>query len=207
MPNSRYRNAFFVLSVYTFDQLPEDNGIEVAFAGRSNAGKSSALNAITQNKRLARTSKIPGRTQAINFFEVDSQKRLVDLPGYGYASVPKQIKRQWQQLLMQYLERRKSLQGLVLIMDIRHPLKELDQQLLARAETAQLSTHILLTKADKLSRTAAFDTLNKLTKQLSNFKHPLSIQLFSATKKIGLDEALEVLNNWFYPHDNHTQPI
>lgn len=201
MTTSGYRNANFLLSVYALEQLPTDVGIEVAFAGRSNAGKSSALNTLTQNKRLARISKTPGRTQAINLFEIDPQRRLVDLPGYGYASVSKTLKQNWQRLLVQYLEKRTCLQGLMLIMDIRHPLKQLDQQLLSWAETAQLPTHILLTKADKLSQTAAANTLNKTAKQLSSFKHPLSIQFFSATKKTGAQEALQVLNHWFYPND------
>lgn len=205
MTISRYRNANFLLSAYSLGQLPTDIGIEIAFAGRSNAGKSSALNAITQNKRLARISKTPGRTQAINLFEIDPQKRLVDLPGYGYANVSKTVKQHWQQLLMQYLEQRTCLQGLMLIMDIRHPCKQLDLQLLGMAETTQMPTHILLTKADKISRSMAFNTLNQTAKQLSQFKHSLSIQLFSATKKTGVEEALQILDHWFYPNNVNQQ--
>jgi len=194
-----YRSAQFELSAAKLSQLPADEGMEVAFAGRSNAGKSSAINKICCQKSLARTSKTPGRTQLINFFTLDEHRRLVDLPGYGYAKVSEDIKRRWQQTMEQYLATRQSLQGLILLMDIRHPLKEVDQQLLSWSWSVGMPTHVLLTKADKLKRGAAQNTLLKVRKEISeNDPEGLtSMQLFSSLKGTGLDEAYAVLNDWF----------
>jgi GTP-binding protein len=146
-----YQQAQYFLSTHHFHQLPADVGREVAFAGRSNAGKSSAINAIVGQKSLARTSKTPGRTQQIVFFKLDEERRLVDLPGYGFAKVPLKVKEHWQQLLEKYLHTRESFQGLILMMDIRHPLTEFDQQMLLWCQLSNMPVHILLTKADKLS--------------------------------------------------------
>lgn len=193
-----YRGAHFETSAAKLSQLLADEGMEVAFAGRSNAGKSSAINRICCQKSLARTSKTPGRTQLINFFTLDEQRRLVDLPGYGYAKVSEDIKRRWQQTMEQYLASRQSLQGLVLLMDVRHPLKEVDQQLLAWSWNVGMPTHILLTKADKLKRGAAQNTLLKVRKEISE-NDPAglsSVQLFSSLKGTGLDEVYSVLDGW-----------
>ena len=154
-----FNTVEFLISAQTLKQCPDDRGFEVAFAGRSNAGKSSAINTLTRNKGLARTSKTPGRTQLINHFEIEPEKRLVDLPGYGYAKVPKAIKAKWDRNLAEYLQNRNSLSGLVLLMDIRHPLQDYDRQMLNWAAQAGLPVHILLTKADKLKRGPAMNSL------------------------------------------------
>lgn len=190
------RNAHFLISCELFSQCPEDSGQEVAFAGRSNAGKSSALNAITGQTKLARTSKTPGRTQLINFFSIDEERRLVDLPGYGFAKVPKAVKARWQRSLDQYLNERKSLQGLVLLMDIRHPMKEFDVTMLNWAIERKLPLHILLTKADKLKKGAAKSTLLQLQSELNDYNDLVSMQLFSSLKKSGVEEATNVLKSW-----------
>ena len=200
----RYTQAQFLKSAARVDQLPTDSGFEVAFAGRSNAGKSSALNCLTANKRLARTSKTPGRTQLINLFVVkDPEHRLVDLPGYGYAKVSLSIKLDWQKHLAHYLEVRQSLRGLVLLMDCRHPLMESDRFLIQWAEQQSLPLHILLTKADKLSRSQsqqALDLVRKYCKSLEG-EHDqaqlMSMQVFSSLKKQGLAELVAVLDHWF----------
>lgn len=186
-----------MISANRLDQLPADQGIEVAFAGRSNAGKSSALNVISDIKSLARTSKTPGRTQMINLFELDGQRRLVDLPGYGYAKVPDKIKRHWQQTLNRYLEQRQCLHGLILLMDIRHPFKEFDLLMLDWCQQAEMPVHILLTKADKLKHGAASNALQKARKILKTEYPNNTIQLFSALKRQGVDEARAVLDGWF----------
>lgn len=185
----------FLTSAAQLKQLPSDTVAEVAFAGRSNAGKSSAINAITGQKNLARASKTPGRTQLINFFTLDNQRHLVDLPGYGYAKVSAEIKERWQKTLAQYLETRESLTGLILVSDIRHPLKEYDQQMLYWATDRQLPVHILLTKADKLSRGAALTTLQQVKKALHEF-NTVTCQLFSAHSHLGLDEARKQILQW-----------
>ena len=182
-------------------ELPVDEGIEVAFAGRSNAGKSSAINTITDQKSLARISKTPGRTQMINFFSIDDSRSLVDLPGYGYAKVPEKIKIRWQQTLGKYLETRQALRGLVLMMDIRHPLKEFDLQMIKWANNAKLSVHILLTKSDKLKRGAANSSLLLVNKELQKKELLASAQLFSSLNHEGKQEAIDQLNQWFYPDD------
>lgn len=194
-----YRGAHFETSAAKLSQLLADEGMEVAFAGRSNAGKSSAINKICCQKSLARTSKTPGRTQLINFFTMDEQRRLVDLPGYGYAKVSEDIKRRWQQTMEQYLASRQSLKGLILLMDVRHPLKDVDQQLLSWSWNVGMPIHILLTKADKLKRGAAQNTLLKVRKEISENDpaNLTSVQLFSSLKGTGLDEIYSVLNRWF----------
>lgn len=191
-----YSKAVFLKSAARVNQLPEDQGYEVAFAGRSNAGKSSALNCLTTIKNLARTSKTPGRTQLINLFSLDEQRRLVDLPGYGYAQVALQVKIEWQKHLAHYLEVRESLKGLVLLMDIRHPLKDLDQTMIDWALNRELPVHILLTKADKLSRSEVKNTLLKVRKHYELAAHLISLQSFSSLKKEGVDELIMQLNQW-----------
>lgn len=195
---SLYRCARFDMSAAKLSQLPVDEGLEVAFAGRSNAGKSSAINRITGQKSLARTSKTPGRTQLINFFTLDDRRRLVDLPGYGYAKVSEEVKRRWQQTMEQYLASRQSLQGLILLMDVRHPLKDVDLQLLSWCWHVGMPVHVLLTKADKLKRGQAQNTLLKIRREIAGLDETglTSIQLFSALKGTGSDEVYKVLNHW-----------
>jgi GTP-binding protein len=192
-----YNQIAFLKSANSKTGLPLDTGAEVAFGGRSNAGKSSALNKITQTHRLARTSKTPGRTQLINFFQLDPDRRLVDLPGYGYAKVPDSIKRHWQTLVSQYLTERKSLKGLILLMDIRHPLKPQDWQMIEWSVAHQLPTHILLTKADKLGKGAAKNTLLMLKKELLGYQEFISAQLFSVLSGEGIIEVQAKLDEWF----------
>ena len=191
-----FRQVSFLTSANQLSQLPPDEGLEVAFAGRSNAGKSSALNALTDQRSLARTSKTPGRTQLINFFVLDEQRRLVDLPGYGYAKVPEAVKRHWQQVLADYLQVRHCLRGLVLLMDIRHPLKDFDRQMLDWCNHRRMPVHILLTKADKLKRGPAGNTLQQVRKTLKA-EYPLAtVQLFSSLDKQGVEQAREKLAEW-----------
>lgn len=197
MIKNPYSQAIFLKSAALVSQLPPDTGIEVAFAGRSNAGKSSALNCLTGIRQLARISKTPGRTQLINLFTVgDETRRLVDLPGYGYAKVPMKVKEDWQKNLAHYLDVRKSLRGLVLLMDIRHPLKELDQMMINWAFDRQLPVHILLTKADKLSRGQAQSTVLLVRKHYELMHDLLTVQSFSSLKRQGVDDLVEVLTRW-----------
>ncbi|MCL1623147.1 ribosome biogenesis GTP-binding protein YihA/YsxC [Moraxella sp. Tifton1] len=191
------RQTTFALSAPTLKLCPDDTGFEVAFAGRSNAGKSSAINTITHQKQLARSSKTPGRTQMINFFHVgDPSRRMVDLPGYGYAQVPEGMKIKWQKELEDYLVNRQSLTGLILLTDIRHPLKYFDEQMLHWAKDGKLPVHILLTKSDKLKFGASKTALLNTEKQLKKLGLPFSIQLFSALNKIGIDELSQVMGDW-----------
>lgn len=176
----------FLTSSWQPHQFPPDAGVEVAFAGRSNAGKSSALNAITGRKDLARTSKTPGRTQLINFFALNERQRLADLPGYGFAKVPEKMRDHWRELMERYVETRASLGGIVLVMDSRHPLTEFDCQMLEWAGAQNLPTHLLLTKADKLSRSESMSTLKKVRASVGD---AATAQLFSAVAKTGVDEA------------------
>jgi GTP-binding protein len=193
---NHYQQATFILGTTDARHGPTDSGVEVAFAGRSNAGKSSALNVITGQRSLARISKAPGRTREINFFRVRDQIRLVDLPGYGYARVSRAIKDQWQRNIASYLENRRSLCGVILLMDIRHPFKDTDQQVLSWCHAAELPTHVLLTKADKLNRGPANAALLQARKRLPHW-HPLaSIQLFSAHTREGSEELQAVLDQW-----------
>jgi len=195
--NPYYHQARFLTSAATLSQSPPDEGIEIAFAGRSNAGKSSAINVLCQQKNLARTSKTPGRTQLLNFFSLDDRRRLVDLPGYGYAQVAEAVKRQWQGTLANYLERRQCLRGIVLMMDIRHPLKPFDRQMLEWSQEIGLPVHILLTKADKLKRGAATKSLQQVRLELAPLGDAITSQPFSALKQQGIDQAHERLDRWF----------
>jgi GTP-binding protein len=197
MNKPNYKKTEFLTSAAKLTQLPKDEGIEVAFVGRSNSGKSSALNVLTGQKNLARTSKTPGRTQLINVFTLDDDRRLIDLPGYGYANVPDKVKKQWRELLDSYLRQRQCLKGIVLIMDSRHPLKEFDRLMLLFASHVNLYVHILLTKADKLSKNESNKTLHKIQKDITQFTGDISVQLFSAPKRAGLDELEKCLNGWF----------
>jgi len=192
-----YRRASFLISASQEKQFPEFEGMEVAFAGRSNAGKSSALNTLCDQKSLARTSKTPGRTQLINFFGLDEERSLVDLPGYGYAKVPEKMRLEWQKLMESYLGKRQQLRGLVVIMDIRHPLKEYDVKMLEWCEYMQTPVHILLTKADKVKRGVASNQVLKVRKELQQAGFDVTVQMFSALKKTGLKELQSVLNGWF----------
>ncbi|HEY9199863.1 MAG TPA: ribosome biogenesis GTP-binding protein YihA/YsxC [Gammaproteobacteria bacterium] len=195
MPNP-FSPTQFLKSAARLDQAPPDEGREAAFAGRSNAGKSSALNLITGHKGLARTSKTPGRTQLINFFSVTPKARLVDLPGYGYAKVPQEVKAQWERHLNHYLERRTTLAGLVLLMDVRHPLTDFDRQMLAWCRQSDLPVHVLLTKSDKLKRGAAQNTLLAVRRELGQLHPAATAQLFSALDGTGLDEARDRVAAW-----------
>jgi GTP-binding protein len=194
---TRYRQARFLLGAHELTQLPPDTGLEVAFAGRSNAGKSSALNVITGQRALARISKTPGRTQQINFFELGEQRLLVDLPGYGYAKVPDSVRRHWQRVMEGYLTQRQALVGLVLMMDVRRPLTDLDRQLLDWCRHRGLSSHTLLTKADKLSRGKAGAALQATTRALARDYPGATVQLFSALKCSGVDAVRQRLDQWF----------
>ena len=197
-----FRVARYVLSAHQLKQLPKDKGIEVAIAGRSNAGKSSAINTLTDQKSLARTSKTPGRTQQIVIFELDEDRRIADLPGYGYAKVPVKLKAHWRMVLERYFQTRDCLRGVVLVMDIRHPMREFDQQMLAWCQSADIPCHILLTKADKLKRGPAQSTFLKVRLDLPEIA---SIQIFSSLKKTGLDELVDKLSGWYEYDDNDKQ--
>jgi len=192
-----YRRASFLTSASQASQFPELDGLEVAFAGRSNAGKSSAINTLCDQKALARVSKTPGRTQLINFFGLDEQRSLVDLPGYGYAKVPEKVRREWQKLMESYLGKREQLGGLVVIMDIRHPLKEYDLQMLDWCAEMQTPVHIVLTKADKLKKGPARSQVLMVKKEIAKAGFDVSVQMFSALKKTGLEELQAVLDGWF----------
>lgn len=191
-----FKTAEFLQSASNLGNAPADFGWEVAFAGRSNAGKSSAINCLTGNRKLARTSRTPGRTQLINFFRLSDSQRLVDLPGYGYAKVPLKMKKEWNRHLEQYLQRRQSLRGLILLMDIRHPLQDQDEQIIGWAATAGMPIHVLLTKADKLKRGPAKSTLLSVQARLLEFGELASVQLFSSLKQDGLGELKTRLNAW-----------
>ncbi len=191
-----YRRAQFMTSASKLSQCPPDEGWEVAFAGRSNAGKSSAINSLTGNKKLAKTSRTPGRTQLLNFFSISDTQRLVDLPGYGYAKVPLAIKREWTRQLEHYLQHRQSLRGLILLMDVRRPLQAFDQQMLTWALEASMPVHILLTKADKLKRGPAGNTLLRVRSELAPYRQLASVQLFSALQHSGHAELIAVLDAW-----------
>jgi GTP-binding protein len=187
--------AAYKLAAHLPHQLPADTGREVAFAGRSNAGKSSALNALCNQHRLAKTSKTPGRTQQLVFFEVQPDRWLVDLPGYGYAKVPLGLKAHWQEFINGYFQHRQALAGLVIVMDIRHPLREFDLKMLDYARSRGLPAHCLLTKADKLGRGAQGNTLLGVRKELGPVA---SVQLFSSETKLGIDEARAVVTKWLH---------
>jgi GTP-binding protein len=193
-----FSQARFMLSSLEGKDWVADSGVEVAFVGRSNVGKSSAINAITNQKSLARTSKKPGRTQLLVFFELLENIRLVDLPGYGFAKTPIAVRNRWQEKIIEYLSERKSLQGLVIPMDIRRPFTELDQQMMSWTDDLQLPVHILLTKADKLSGGKAKSVLLDVQRNWLG-AYDASVQLFSAPKKTGIQEAREKLQSWLLP--------
>ena len=208
---SLFQNAEFFTTVNHLKDLP-DTPAEIAFVGRSNAGKSSAINTLTNHVRLAYVSKTPGRTQHINFFQLRNGYFLADLPGYGYAQVPEDVRAHWVRLLGQYLQKRQSLIGLILIMDVRHPLKDLDKQMLDFfAETAQ-PVHILLSKADKLSKNEQIKALGAVKKALKPYmeRQSVSVQLFSSLKKQGIEEVEQVVQGWFdalvKPEEKDTTP-
>jgi len=195
-----YNRADFLMSAPNIKHCPVDEGREIAFAGRSNAGKSSALNRLTEQPKLARTSKTPGRTQLINFFQVGENKRLVDLPGYGFAKVPMSVRKKWQANLTEYLNKRESLCGCLLLMDIRHPLQEFDKNFIQWSMQSQLPIHILLTKADKLKRGAAKSSLLTVQRFVKNeyATGKISAQTFSSLKGEGISELKQQLANWFH---------
>ncbi|GKX55820.1 putative GTP-binding protein EngB [Leminorella grimontii] len=195
--NLNYQQTHFVTSAPDIRHLPEDIGIEIAFAGRSNAGKSSALNTLTNQKSLARTSKTPGRTQLINLFRVEENLHLVDLPGYGYAEVPEEMKHKWQRALGEYLQKRECLKGLVVLMDIRHPLKDLDQQMIQWAVDSGLPVMLLLTKADKLAQGARRAQVNMVREAILPFQGDIQVEAFSSLKKFGVDKLRQKLDEWF----------
>lgn len=204
---NHYQQTRFLLGTPDTRRAPPDTGAEVAFAGRSNAGKSSALNVITGQRALARTSKAPGRTREINFFAVMDDLRLVDLPGYGYAKVSRSIKDQWQRNIARYLETRHSLCGVILLMDVRHPLKEFDQQVLGWCHAAGLQTHVLLTKSDKLKRGPAKSVLLRVRQQLATLHPEATVQLFSALSHAGRDEVRHVLDAWLGLAEDTPWPV
>lgn len=193
---SQLHQASFLTSAPNIRFLPADNGCEIAFAGRSNAGKSSALNALTRQNNLARTSKTPGRTQQINLFTVSPEHRLVDLPGYGYAKVPKSMKEKWQQALAEYLQKRKSLKGLVVFMDIRHPFRETDQELIHWAVASEIPVLAVLTKADKLKSGARKQALLQAHEAIPAFQGNVQVIAFSAQNKLGLPELEQTVLSW-----------
>ncbi|OED99263.1 YihA family ribosome biogenesis GTP-binding protein [Vibrio breoganii ZF-29] len=194
-----YQNTHFITSAPDIRHLPEDEGIEIAFAGRSNAGKSSALNRLTNQRALAKTSKTPGRTQLINLFKVDENCHIVDLPGYGFAQVPLELKKKWQSSLGEYLQRRECLKGLVVLMDIRHPMKDLDQQMIFWAVDSGIPVQVLLTKADKLKSGARKAALLKIRKDAEGFGGDVNVEAFSSLKGIGVDQLRARLDTWFAP--------
>ncbi|WP_138435913.1 ribosome biogenesis GTP-binding protein YihA/YsxC [Marinobacter shengliensis] len=200
-----FNSARFLISASKLDECPPDIGAEVAFAGRSNAGKSSALNAITANGKLARTSKTPGRTRLINFFTLNKENmRLVDLPGYGYAKVSRDMKDDWQQHLGHYLNDRRCLRGLVLVMDIRHPLTDFDQMMVEWCEYNNLPLMILATKADKLKFGQAKTAMLGIAQKLKPFACVAHLIMFSATSKRGVDECREALTDWLEAPESET---
>lgn len=201
MSEALFRRARFRLAAHELHQLPADTGAEVAFAGRSNAGKSSALNRICDQVGLARTSKTPGRTQQLVVFELDEQRRLIDLPGYGYAKVPTNLRDHWRELIDAYLTGRQSLRGVVLIMDSRHPLKDFDRLMLQYCRDINLACHVLMTKVDKLSRGEAARTLLGVRREMGTLCPGATIQQFSSLDKVGIDEARQVIGAFLAPRD------
>ena len=192
-----FRRTTFVTSAPDISKLPNDVGAEIAIIGRSNSGKSSSINAICDQKTLAKTSRTPGRTRLINLFKVNEGKYLVDLPGYGYAQVPEQMKRQWQKAMTDYLQQRKCLCGLVVTMDIRTPLRDHDRMIIDWSIAANLPCLILLTKADKFGVNKRKEMVGEVKTQLSEFGGNFTIIAFSALRKIGIDETRNVIKNWF----------
>lgn len=199
--NPLYQRACFVTAAAEMDGMPPDHGREVAFAGRSNAGKSSAINTICHQRQLARTSKTPGRTQQVVFFALDETRRLVDLPGYGYAKVSEAVKLRWQRLMASYLEQRKSLAGLVVVMDIRHPLTAFDLQLIEWGQRAELELLLLLTKSDKLKRGATHAQSERVRKAVATAGGLIQVELFSAQTRSGIVPVHKLLDRWLGVED------
>ena len=195
MQNS-YRKAKFLLSCPSLKGCPDDNGYEVIFAGRSNAGKSSAINTLTEQKKLAKVSRTPGRTQHLVFFELDELRRLVDLPGYGYAKVPDAVKQKWNQNMSEYFDNRNCLKGAILVMDCRHPLKPFDEMMLQWCINNDVDTNILLTKSDKLKKGAASSTKLAVKNAVKDIPN-INVQLFSSLKKEGISELCKYLDKIF----------
>lgn len=195
--DSHYRNATFLKSSSALADLPEDKGFEVAFVGCSNVGKSSTLNTLVDNAKLARTSKTPGRTQLINLFSLDATRRLVDLPGFGYADVPEEVKIKWQRLMDAYLRERRCLVGVVLIMDIRTPFKPFEKQMITWGVASRVPMHLVLNKIDKLSTSAVKSARARVEKALEDYDDVPSIQLFSAKEKTGLEQLRHTLDVWY----------
>ena len=193
---SQYPEAHFIKSANALSQFVPDTGAEVAFSGRSNAGKSSAINIIVNRRQFARTSKTPGRTRLVNFFSLQGEQRLIDLPGYGFARVSDKMRAHWRDLMADYFEARQSLQGLFLIVDIRRQITAFDEQMLAFAEQVSLPTHVLLTKADKLKRGQAAKALLEVRRDLSDFGDIATVQQFSALTRLGEDEARSKLDEF-----------
>ncbi|MCB1603146.1 MAG: ribosome biogenesis GTP-binding protein YihA/YsxC [Gammaproteobacteria bacterium] len=192
-----FANCTFLKSAHIVSQLPDDIGLEIAVAGRSNAGKSTTINALTGNKKMAKISKTPGRTQLLNCFDLGDNRRLVDLPGYGYAKVPVKIKQHWDREIEQYLQKRKSLIGVVVVMDIRHPLKDFDKQFLYWADQSGLFSHVLLNKADKFKSGKQKAILLQVKKELINISRTSTVQIFSGLKKEGIEQLSQTLYSWF----------
>jgi len=197
MASINYNKIEFITSAAYYKNLPEDRGFEVAFAGRSNAGKSSALNTLTKRKNLAKTSSKPGKTQHINLFRLDKSRILVDLPGYGFSKVNKKEKNRWQEELTKYLAERQCLKGIVLVMDIRHPLTELDQSMINFAESTNRDLHIILSKSDKLKKGKTAATVLKVKKALKEYSINISIQTFSSMNGDGLKQLRQKLDIWY----------
>jgi GTP-binding protein len=198
MPNNPFRAARYLISAHRLDQLPADEGAEIAFAGRSNAGKSSALNAICDHEGLARTSKTPGRTQQLVVFPLDDLHRLIDLPGYGYARVGEKLRAHWHEVIDAYLRTRTSLRGIVLVMDARHPLRDFDRMMLEFAAASGRRCLCVLTKSDKLSRGEGLRVLQSVRKEIAAFAPGASAQLFSSSSGTGVEEARGVLSAWLF---------
>lgn len=196
-PEIDFRRTHFLTSAEEIKTLKNDDGVEIAFIGRSNSGKSSALNAICDQKNLARTSNTPGRTRLINLFEISPGRVLVDLPGYGYAAVPEAMKKKWQSSMAEYLQERKSLRGLVITMDIRTPLKDHDRLIIDWSVAANLPALILLSKADKIGANARKEAVGEVKHLLSEFGGNFTVIAFSALKKIGIDETRDIITRWF----------
>lgn len=210
-PSLNYRNTHFITSAPDIRHLPEDTGIEIAFAGRSNAGKSSSINRLCDQKSLVKTSKTPGRTQLINLFKVYDGCHIVDLPGYGFAQVPLEMKKKWQKSLGEYLQKREQLKGLVVLMDIRHPMKDLDQQLIYWAVDSALPVLVLLTKCDKLKSGARKAQLMKIREASMAFCGDVDVELYSSLKGIGVDILRRKLDTWYLggtemPSDENNSP-
>ena len=203
--NPIYQQATFIMSAPSINQAPEDTGHEIAFAGRSNAGKSSTINSLTQQKSLARISKTPGRTQLLNFFHLTETNRFVDLPGFGFAKVPLAVKKDWHKMIETYLLERQSLSGIVLVMDIRHPLTDFDWQMITWCQRSNLPLHILLNKCDKMKSGASKNALMHVEKQLKDSATSVTIQLFSSLKKIGIQELQDTLDIWLSLSQNNPQ--